>query len=249
MRLAADGYGGLGHNSAMPNNSCLYLWAGLCVGLAGLPAEAAQPQATLMLSSPTIIRGVQVGADAPRVGLRVDLYGTEGWSAGLALDATVLQGDQVSERSGALRFSAPVWRRGEAEISLSAHLQAFDGAPITRRWNYMSLGATALKGPWALSWFLVPSALAADRAFFAGQAVDLAWQHPMTGGWSLDLSGGWVDVRTAKPGRYHHAQVGVIGTVGRLEWRAAWGRTDAVGQELFGTRAQEGYRLSLAWGL
>ena len=228
---------------------CLSRWGALCLALAGPYVWATEQQVTVMLASPTIIRGVQVGAEAPRAGLLVDLYGTEGWSAGLALDATLPQGGQASERSGALRFSAPLWRQGEAELSLSAQLQAFAGTPNSRRWNYMSLGASILKGPWAMSWFVVPSALSADRSFFAGQAVDLAWQYPLAQGWGLDLSGGWVDVRTERPGHYHHAQMGVIHTLGRSEWRFAWGRTDAAGQRLFGSRAQEGYRLSLAWGL
>lgn len=224
-------------------------WAALCGGLAGLPVAAVELQGTVMVASPTIIRGIQVGVDAPRLGVMVDLYGQQGWSVGLSLDASWPQGDQVQERSGALRFAAPVWRHGDAEFSLSAQIQGFAGMPSSRRWNYMSVGATAFKGSWALSWFLVPSSLAADRAFYAGQAVDLAWQPRMMGGWSLDLSGGWVDVRTARPGRYHHAQVGALGSVGRLEWRAAWGLTDAAGQRLYGLRAQEGYRFSLAWAL
>lgn len=223
-------------------------WSVLCLGLVASSAGA-QTQSSVMLASPTVIRGVQVGVEAPRLGWVVDIYGQEGWSLGAALDTSLPQGDQVRERSGALRFAAPLWRRDGAEIALSAQLQAFDGLPVSRRWNYLSLGATAMSGPWALSWFVVPKGLAADQTFFAGQAVDLAWQHRLTGTWSLDLSGGWVDVRTARPGRYLHAQVGLVGTVGRAEWRAAWGRTDAAGQRLFGPRAQEGYRLSWAWAL
>lgn len=224
-------------------------WSVLCLSLAAPCGLAAQTQASVMLASPTVIRGVQVGVEAPRLGVVVDVYGQEGWSVGAALDMSLPNGDQTRERSGALRFAAPLWRREGAEIGLSAQLQAFDGMPTSRRWNYLSMGATAQSGPWALSWFVVPSLLAADRAFFAGQAVDLAWQAPLTGAWSLDLSGGWVDVRTARPGRYLHAQIGVTATVGRAEWRAAWGRTDAAGQRLFGSRAQEGYRLSMAWAL
>lgn len=224
-------------------------WSVLCLSLAAPCGWAAQTQASVMLASPTVIRGVQVGAEAPRLGVVVDVYGPEGWSVGAALDVSVSRSDQARERSGALRFAAPLWRRDGAEIGLSAQLQAFDGLPTSRRWNYLTLGATAQSGPWALSWFVVPSSLAAERTLFAGQAVDLAWQHPLTGVWSLDLSGGWVDVRTARPGRYLHGQIGVVGSLGRAEFRAAWGRTDAAGQRLFGPRAQDGYRLSLAWAL
>lgn len=229
--------------------ACCRQWGVWGLGLACLPAWALERQVTLMLATPTVIRGVQVGVDAPRAGVMVDLYGQEGWSAGLALDVTGPHGNQPREQAGAMRFSAPLWRLGGAEVSLSAQVQAFAGSPASRRWNYMTLGATALQGPWAVSWFVVPTSLAAERPFFAGQAVDVAWQRLLAKSLSLDLSGGWVEVQTARPGRYHHAQVGLSGALAGLEWRAAWGRTDASGRRLFGTRAQEGYRLSVAWAL
>lgn len=247
--LAGCLWSGLSHNPAMRFNACCRQWWVWGLSVVCLPAWALEQQVTFLLASPTVIRGVQVGVDAPRVGVMVDLYGREGWSAGLALDATWPQGYQARERSAGLRFSAPLRRFGEAELSLSAQVQAFAGQPASRRWNYMTLGATVLQGPWAVSWFVVPAALAAERPFFAGQAVDIAWQRPLPSGLSLEVSGGWVEVQTNRLGRYHHAQVGLSGALGALEWQAAWGRTDASGRRLYGTRAQEGYRLSVAWAL